>query len=46
MPLGVLAGGALIDAAGIRMMLLMQSAAMVVAIFWMVLSPTLRQVDD
>ena len=45
MPLGVLAGGALIDAAGIHVTLAIQAVAMLAAIGWMLLSPTLRQID-
>jgi MFS family permease len=42
-PLGVLAGGALISAAGIRTTLVVQVIAMLLAIGWMMLSPTLRE---
>jgi MFS family permease len=46
MPLGILAGGALISAAGIRTTLVIQVAAMLLAIGWMLVSPTLRSVGN
>lgn len=41
-PLGILAGGVIIGAAGFRTMLVIQLCAMSLAVLWMVLSPTLR----
>jgi len=45
-PIGVLAGGALIETSGIRMALAVQLIAMLFAIAWMALSPTLRKIDQ
>jgi len=45
MPLGVLGGGALIDLAGITATLVVQIGAMLLAVTWIVLSPTLRGID-
>lgn len=45
-PVGVLAGGLLIGAAGIRTALVVQAIAMLFAIAWMALSPTLRKIDQ
>ena len=44
-PLGILAGGVLIEAAGLQRMLVIQLVAMLAVIGWMLVSPTLRRVD-
>ena len=45
-PIGILAGGALIETSGLRMTLGVQLVAMSAVVLWMVVSPTLRGLDS
>ncbi len=45
-PLGILTGGALIEATGLRTTLTIQLVALLIVVLWMVLSPALREVDQ
>ena len=44
-PIGILAGGALLETSGLRTTLSVQFVAMLVVVLWMIVSPTLRGVD-